>query len=790
MTAESVYSGELSEPETWVGRAIEREEDDRQLKGAGRFVDDIVLPGQLYAAFVRSPYPHASFSKLDYSAAAQASGVHLCLAASDFEDLPIVEPNWKLPRSIPRGRPILAKGRVRYVGEPVAVVIADCPAAARDAAELVEINYQQLPFVLDQLDAIEADAPRLHDDMDSNVAAVFAPGNGGFDDAANAAPFRTKFRLRNQRLVPFSIEGRAVNADFDHKSGRMTLNITHQLPHMARRMVAETISFPENRLRVISPDVGGGFGPKMHIYQEEAVCALASIRLGRPVKWTERRRENVVNTTHGRDHEMQIDVAYDQEGKLLALRVESLANIGAYMSSMGSGIPTVNVGLFVMGVYDIPAVEVDIKCLYTNTPPVDAYRGAGRPEASYAIERTIDRVAHELGLDPAEVRRRNFLTEDQIPRRQPTGAMIDSGRYHHTLEDALTRADYDKFRKQQAKARETGELIGVGIANYTESCGIGPGQVQKLVGFDRGGYESARVRMTSDGNAVVFSGSHSHGQGHKTVFAQIAADELGIPPDRIEVIQGDTDSVPQGVGTFNSRSIPVGGSAVKAAAGRVADRIRRLAAHLIQTEVERLRRDGDIFSAPDGKMTITFAEVCHAAWTGHNVPHDLGVGLEETEFYHPTSMSAPYGAHIAKVRIDRETGEIALEAYTAVDDCGTVINPLLARGQVHGGLAQGIGQALWEDGTPEDDGSIILNTPVPRFDMLPRFDTSHTVTDSWTNPLGAKGLGEAGAIGAPPAIVNAAIDALWHLGVREIDMPLTPARILAAIELAEMEAAQ
>ncbi|QKG70647.1 xanthine dehydrogenase family protein molybdopterin-binding subunit [Erythrobacter mangrovi] len=789
MTATSSYSGELSEPAGWVGRAIERREDDRLLKGAGRFVDDIVLPGQLHAAFVRSPHPHASFTEVDFAEALAVPGVHLCLSAKDFDQLPHVKPNWILPRSIPRGRPILAQGRVRYVGEPVAVVIAESLAAARDAAELVRVDFTPLPHVLDQRDAIVSDAPRVHDDMDSNVAATFSPGNGGFAKAADAAPFRTRFRLRNQRLVPFSIEGRAVNADYDTVTGRMTLNIAQQLPHMARRMVAETIGFPENRLRVISPDVGGGFGPKMHVYQEEAVCALASMKLGRPVKWTESRSENVCNTTHGRDHEMQVDVAYDHEGKLLALRIESLANIGAYMSSMGSGIPTVNVGLFVMGVYEIPSVEVDIKCLYTHTPPVDAYRGAGRPEASYVIERTIDRVAHELGLDPAEVRRRNFLTENQIPRRQPTGAMIDSGRYHHTLEDALRRADYDEFRQAQAKARTDGELTGIGIANYTESCGVGPGQVQKLVGFDRGGYESARVRMTSDGGAMVFSGSHSHGQGHKTVFAQIAADELGISPDRIEVIQGDTDSVPQGVGTFNSRSIPVGGSAVKVAAGRVADRIRRLAAHLLQVEVDALQREGDVFRAPDGGV-IAFSEVCHAAWTGHNVPADLGVGLEETEFYHPTSMSAPYGAHIAQVRIDRETGEIALERYVAVDDCGTVINPLLARGQVHGGLAQGIGQALWEDGTPEADGGIILDTPIPRFDMLPRFETSHTVTESWTNPLGAKGLGEAGAIGAPPAIVNAAIDALWHLGVHEIDMPLTPARILAAIDAAEQESAQ
>lgn len=788
MSFESPYSGELTESDGWVGKALPRNEDDRLLEGAGRYVDDIVLPGQLFAAFVRSPHAHASIESVDCSKAIAAEGVHLCLTSADFDGLPEVVPNWILPGSTPRGRPILAAGKVRYIGEPVVMVVADSAALARDIAELIEIKYSPLHAVLHQDDASEADAVRVHDDMDSNLAAAFGPGNGGFEEAAAAAPFRTQFSFRNQRLIPFPIECRAVNADHDPVSGRMTIYIGHQLPHMARRMIASTIDFPEHKLRVISPDVGGGFGAKMHLYQEEAVCALASMRLGRPVKWTERRSENVCNTTHGRDHLMRVDVATDLDGKFVALKVESRANIGAYMSSMGSGIPTVNVGLFVLGVYDIPRVEVDIKCFYTHTPPVDAYRGAGRPEASYAIERTIDRVALELGLDQAEVRRRNFLSEDQIPRRQPTGAMIDTGRYHHTLEEALRRSDYTDFRAEQVSSRKDGRIIGVGIANYTESCGIGPGQLQKLVGFDRGGYESARVRMTSDGGAIVFSGAHSHGQGHKTTFAQIAADELGIPPDRIEVIQGDTESVPQGIGTFNSRSVPVGGNAVKIAAGRVADRIARLAAHLLQVEPDGLRRDGDMFRAISSNNSISFAEVCHAAWTGHNVPPDLGIGLEETEFYHPTSMSAPYGAHVAQVEIDIETGELTLTRYVAVDDCGKVINPLLARGQVHGGLAQGIGQALWEDGMPDADGSAILDTPIPRFDMLPRFETSHTVTETWTNPLGAKGLGEAGAIGAPSAIVNAAIDALWHLGVRKLEMPLTPATVLSAIQKAGAQA--
>jgi len=786
-TYDELYEGDLKKTEAWVGRAVARMEDDRLLVGKGQYVDDLELPGQLHAVFVRSPFPSAKIEQICFAQAEQLPGVVKCLDASALEGLESIQPNWIVPGTEARGRPALAKDFVRYVGEPVAVVIAGSEAEAIDASKKVDVDYRKLPFVLDQDDALQSDAPTVHDDMAANASTEFNVGNGGFDEIAKQAPFKVSYDLKNQRLIPFPIECRAINASYDTASGRMLVYVTQQLPHMFKYMLAQALDYPENKLRIISPDVGGGFGAKMHFYQEDLVTSFASKLLGRPVKWTERRRESVNATTHGRDHNMTVHVAAERNGKILAVKVDSRANVGAYLSSMGSGIPTVNVGLFIMGVYAIPNAEARIQCVYTNTPPVDAYRGAGRPEAAYVIERTIDRVAHELGLDPATVRLKNFLSEDALPIRQPTGAMIDSGRYADTLNRAMEMAEYEAFRSKQQELRAEGILTGIGIGNYTETCGVGPGQVQGLVGFDRGGFESARVRVDSDGRATVFSGSHSHGQGHVTTFAQIAADELKIPIDQIEVVQGDTDSVPQGVGTFNSRSVVVGGSAVKIAAERVFTRIETLAAHLLQTETADLILEEGVFRSTTSGKSLSYSEVSHAAWTGHNVPNDLGIGLDETEFYHPKAMSAPYGSHIAEVEINAETGELSLVKYTAVDDCGVVVNPLLARGQVHGGIAQGIGQALFEDGTSDENGSAPLEPSVPRMDMLPRFHTEHTITESWTNPLGAKGLGEGGAIGAPPAIVNAAIDALWHLGVRELEMPLTPEKILDAIQVAALE---
>jgi carbon-monoxide dehydrogenase large subunit len=760
-------------------------EDARFLLGRGRYVDDIVLPNQMHACFVRSPHPHAEILAIDSADAASIPGVVAVYTADDLGDVAAVYPDWVVPGSRIKGRPVLARRRVRHLGEAVAVVIAERRAVAVDAVEAVRVTYQELPFVLDQQAALGAGSVRVHEDLPSNVATTFKVGNGGFDEAAAGADVRIAFSITNQRLVPFSIEPRVVLADYSTATERLTVYSSNQMPHNLRRNLAAGLGFPEHKLRVVSPDVGGGFGPKMHTYPEEFVLAIASRRLRRPVKWVETRSENAVATTHGRDHVMNIEVAVRRDGRIEALRAHSVANIGAYSSSMGTGVPTMNVALFVLGLYAIAHAEVTIECLYTNTTPVDAYRGAGRPEASYLIERTVDRVAHELGLDPAEVRLRNFVSADQLPYQQPVGALLDTGDYAATLRKTLSSVDYEGLRREQRAARGGGRLLGIGISNFTESCGIGPSALLNRVGFNRGGFESATVRMLPDGRVVVLSGSHSHGQGHVTTYAQIAADELGLAPHDIEVLQGDTDVVPVGVGTFNSRSVVVGGSAVKVAAARVGERVKTIAAHLLGVMPEEIELDEGDCRVAGADTSLPLRDVASNAWNGADLPSGGAIGLEETEFYHPTAISSPYGSHVAVVEVDAETGEIAIRRYLAIDDFGIVINPLLARGQIHGGLAQGIGQALYEGAGYDESGTPVLDPPIPRFDMVPRFETSFVETPTPTNPLGAKGIGEAGAIAAPSAIVNAVIDALWHLGVTDLDMPLTPERVLTAIEKAQ-----
>ncbi|WP_433296344.1 xanthine dehydrogenase family protein molybdopterin-binding subunit [Pseudonocardia sp. CA-142604] len=766
----------------WVGRALRRIEDARFLRGRACYVDDIVLPGQLYAHFVRSDHPHARIVRLGTARARRLPGVVEVFTADDLGDIPPVRPDWLIPGSQVRGRPVLALDRVRHVGEAVAVVIAEGRNAAADAAAAVDVTYEPLPFVLDQRQAMSSGSVRVHDDLPDNVAATFTVGNGGYDEAAKEADLTVTFSLRNQRLVPFSIEPRVVLADFDPSREKLTVYSSNQMPHNLRRNLAAGLGFPEHRLRVVSPDVGGGFGPKMHTYPEEFAVTAASLLLRRPVKWVETRSENVVATTHGRDHAMDVEVAARKDGTIIGLRVHTAANVGAYLSSMGTGVPTVNVALFALGLYAIPQAEMTVDCVFTNTTPVDAYRGAGRPEASYLIERTVDRVAHELGLDPAEVRLRNFVQLDQLPYRQPVGATLDTGRYEETMRRALDIAGYRALRDEQAAARASGRLLGTGISSFTESCGTGRAGTLSAIGFDRGGFESAVVRIHPDGHATVLSGAHSHGQGHVTTFAQIAADELGLAPENIDVLQGDTDVVPVGVGTFNSRSVVVGGSAVKVAAARVGERLKEIAAFMLDSEASKIELAGGRCRQAESSDSVSIKEVARRAWTGQGLPSGMGIGLEETEFYEPVAMSSPYGAHIAVVEVDRETGDVDVLRYVAVDDFGVVINPLLARGQIHGGLVQGLGQALFEGAYYDDSGHPVADPPMPRFDMVPRLETSFVETPAQTNPLGAKGVGEAGAIAAPPTIINAVIDALWHLGVREMDMPLTPERVLHAIE--------
>jgi carbon-monoxide dehydrogenase large subunit len=771
----------------WKGRPLPRLEDTRLLLGRGRYVDDITLPGQLYAAFLRSPLANAEVLEVDVSQALACAGVVAVYTADDLE-LTDIKPNWVLPGSQPKGRKPLASGRVLHVGEPIAVVVAESGAQAVDALQLITVRYEERLPLLDATEAV-AGARKVHDDLPNNVATMFRTGNGGYDNAAAASDRTISLDLVNQRVIPFPLEPRAVNASYEF-GGKLTLYISHQIPHMLRRMLAENLGFPEQKLRVVSPDVGGGFGPKMHVYPEEVVLCHATQLLGRPVKWTETRSENMVATTHGRDHRTKVDVAVRKDGKILGLRVHSTANVGAYLSTMGGGVPTINVGLFALGVYEIPASEIAITCVYTNTTPVDAYRGAGRPEAAYLIERTIERVALELGLDPAEVRSVNFIRREKLPYRQPAGTLIDSGQFETTMRTALELADYPALRAMQSEARSQGRYIGIGFSNYTETCGMGAAELLGQIGFDRGGFESATVRLHPDGRATVLSGSHSHGQGHVTTFAQIAADELGILPEDVDVIQGDTDAVPFGIGTFNSRSVAVGGSAVKVAAGKVAKRMKQMAACLLKVEPERVELKDGLFRCEGVEATRTLRDVGRAAWTGQGLSRDIGIGLEETEFYHPSGMSSPYGTHLAVVEVDAETGEVSLLRYFAVDDCGEIINPLLARGQVHGGLAQGLGQALFEEAAFSPEGRIEHEAAVPRFDTTISFETAHTVTPTPTNVLGAKGIGEAGTIAAPPAIVNAAIDALWPLGVRSLEMPLTPQRVAAAIKSNKIRVAE
>ncbi|UYV38381.1 xanthine dehydrogenase family protein molybdopterin-binding subunit [Rhodobacteraceae bacterium D3-12] len=763
-----------------IGMSMVRREDDRQLAGLGRFVEDVTHPGQLYAIFVRSTQAHAELIAVDTSSAASAPGVVQVLTGKDLSEIGALKPQWALATALTAGRPVLAREKVRHVGEPVAVVIAESEAQAIDAVAQVVVSYKALPSVLDQDEAMLATAPQIHDHIQSNHSGSFTRGTDDVDEILAKAHFVHTIELVNQRLVPSPLEGRAINARIDPLDGRLEIYVGHQLPHLFRRSVSEVLGVEENQIRVISPDVGGGFGAKMHFYPEDMVVAYAAITLKRPVKWSERRLEGRYATSHGRDHKTTITVGADVDGRIQALKLHSRANLGAYMSSMGGGVPTINVALFVLGTYNIPAAWVKIDCIYTNTTPTDAYRGAGRPEASYMIERTIDLLAREMGLDPFEVRARNLIEPKALPMRQVTGANLDSGDYQRVLSRAqqiLKESDPVECPK--------GWLRGEGISFYTETCGVGPGELQSLVGFDRGGYESARVVIGSDASVTVLSGAHSHGQGHKTVFAQIAADALGIEFEKINVIQGDTDRVPQGVGTFNSRSIPVGGTAVREACDRLREKMRLIACSILRISVDALIEQDGGFGVVGEDRSISISEVCREAWIGHK-SRQAGIGLEETEFFHPRAMSAPYGAHIVRVDVDPRTGEICLRDYIAVDDCGTVINPLLARGQVHGGVAQGLGQALFEDGTSDEFGFLPEDLPLPRFDHMPRLNTEHVEIPTWTNPLGAKGLGEAGTIAAPSALVNAVQDALWPIGVRNLEMPLTPERVLSAIDSAEV----
>ena len=779
-----------------VGTAVRRREDFRFLTGQGNYTDDIDRPHQLHAYILRSPHAHARITGIDTAGAARAAGVAAIytgkdMAADGVGGLPC---GWQVhskdgsPMAEPP-HPPLVTDRVRHVGDQVAVVIAETLDEAREAADQIRVDYAEERAVTDPAEALKPGAPQVFAEAPGNLCYDWHLGDPAAVDTALATAARVvRLDLVNNRLVPNAMEPRAAIGEYDRATGDYTLYTTSQNPHVIRLLMgAFVLHIPELKLRVVAPDVGGGFGSKIYHYAEEAIVTWAAGKLRRPVKWTAERSESFMSDAHGRDHVTHVELGLDQHGKFLALKVSTIANMGGYLSTFAPCIPTYLYGTLLAGTYTTPAIYVETKAVFTHTVPVDAYRGAGRPEATYLLERIVDLAADEIGMDPAELRRRNFIPKDAYPYQTPVALQYDSGDYGTTLEMALQAADYAGFEARRRDALGQGKLRGIGIATYIEACGLAPSAVAGSLGARAGLYESAAVRVHPTGSVSVLTGSHSHGQGHETTFAQLVADQLGIPLESIEIVHGDTAKIPYGMGTYGSRSLAVGGSAIVKAMDKVVAKGRKIAAHLLEAA------EADVEFA-DGKFTVagtdrskTFGEVALTAYVPHNYPEDLEPGLDETSFYDPKNFTYPSGAHIAEVEIDPETGRTSVVRFTASDDFGRIINPMIVAGQVHGGLAQGIGQALLEGCVyDKETGQLLTGSyndyAMPRADDLPSFSLSTNTTLCTHNPLGVKGCGEAGAIGAPAAITNALVDALKPLGVHHVDMPATPEKLWRLIQ--------
>jgi aerobic carbon-monoxide dehydrogenase large subunit len=775
------------------GAGIKRKEDPRYLTGRGQFTDDVKVAGVTHACFVRSPVAHARIRSIDVSRAKAHPGVVEVFTGKQLRDGGVqgLPTGWLLPDIKLTDRPAIAIDTVRYVGEAVAVVVAENAYAAKDAAELVDVDYDMLPAVADTEQAAAAGAPQLHENAPGNVCFRWSLGDREKTDAAfRSAKTVVQQRIVNQRLIPNAIEPRASLGDYNKTSEELTLWVTSQNPHVHRLMMgAFVLGVPEHKFRVIAPDVGGGFGSKIHVYPEEVTVAWASKKLERPVKWTAERRESFLTDAQGRDHVSDCEIAFDADGRIVALRVKTIANLGAYLSLFAAAIPTYLYGTLLSGQYEIPTIFVEVTAVYSNTTPVDAYRGAGRPEACLVIERMVDLGARALGMDPAELRRKNFIPKEKFPYQTPVALVYDSGDYEPALDRALTMLNYKHLRAEQERLRAEGRYIGIGLCSYIEACGIAPSQVVGSLGAQAGLWESALVRVHPTGKVSVFTGSHSHGQGHETTFAQIVADELGMKVDDVEIVHGDTGKVPFGMGSYGSRSAAVGGAAIHMSLEKVKDKGRRIAAHLLEASPDDIEFADGRFSvkgSPDrGKA---FPEVTLAAYLAHNLPQGMEPGLEAISFFDPSNFTYPFGTHIAVVEVEKDTGRARLVRYVAVDDVGNVINPVIVDGQVHGGIAQGVAQALWEHGAYDEDGqplaASLMEYGVPKADQLPFFELDRTVTPSPVNPLGVKGVGEAGAIASTPAVANAVIDALSPFGVTHLDLPLTPARLWRAMQSA------
>jgi aerobic carbon-monoxide dehydrogenase large subunit len=776
-----------------VGQAIKRREDPQLITGHGSYLDDVKIPGMLHVALVRSPYAHANIKSIDTSKAKALPGVVAVFVGEDMLDVNPLPCAWQAAGvtnnvNSPRA---LAVGSVHFAGDPVAMVVAEDRYIARDAAELVDVEYEALGVVVDAKQAVtDANAVQLHENAPNNIAFEWSCGDAAATDAAFAsAEVRVAEPIINQRLIPTPMETRGALSSYDSSTGEFTVWMTSQAPHVMRLVLAAFIfGVPENKIRCIAPNVGGGFGQKIFCYNDMVFTMWAARKLGRPVKFIEDRTENYKYSTHGRDHVTDVELCGTRDGKISGLRVKTYANMGAYLSTIAPGIPTTLYARIVTGVYNIPAAYVHVTGAYTNTAMVDAYRGAGRPEASYLIERMVDRFAAEIGMDPAEVRRKNFIQPDQFPYQNAVGLLpYDSGNYEPALDRALEMAGYADFRKQQAEARAQGRYLGLGLSSYVEICGVAPTAWVTSEGWGAGLWESANVRVHLTGKVVVTTGSMPHGQGLETTFAQIVSDELGVAYDDIEIEWGDTKGAPFGYGTYGSRSLAVGGTAMYRATQKIKEKAKQIAAHMLEANADDLEfADGKVSVKGSPDKSKTLAEIALTAAVGAGLPEGVEPFLDETSYYDPPNCVFPFGTHIAIVEVDAETGKVDLKRYVAVDDCGKVINPLIVEGQLHGGIVQGVAQAMYEAAVYDDEGQLIsgslMDYAVPTAAMVPSFELDRTETPTPVNPLGAKGAGEAGTIASAQAVVNAVVDALSPLGIKHLQMPVTAERVWKAIQ--------
>ncbi|WP_265516394.1 xanthine dehydrogenase family protein molybdopterin-binding subunit [Nitratireductor luteus] len=774
-----------------IGARVARKEDKRFITGLGRYVDDMTVPGMKHAAFVRSPHAHANIRSINVDAASDMPGVIGVLTGRELQADGIgnLICGWMVHSK--DGSPMkmgawsaLATEKVRYVGDAVAIVVADTKGQARDAAEAVEIDYEELPAITDAVKALDENAPQLHPEAEGNLIYDWEIGDSAATDSALAdAAHVTRMKIVNNRLIPNAMEPRAALGHYDKAEDHYTCWTTSQNPHVARLVMSAFYNVaPENKLRVIAPDVGGGFGSKIFIYPEEIVCLWASKRTGVPVKWVADRTESFLTDAHGRDHVTEVQMAFGADNRITGLKVDTIANFGAYMSLFSSSVPTYLYATLLSGQYDIPAIHANVRGVYTNTAPVDAYRGAGRPEATYVVERTVETAARELGISPAELRRKNFIRE--FPHQTPVIMNYDAGDYDASLEAAMREADYDGFAARRAEAEKRGRKRGIGMSCYIEACGIAPSAAVGSLGAGVGLWESAEVRVNAAGTIEVLTGSHSHGQGHETTFSQLVAHRFGVPIEQVSIVHGDTDKVQMGMGTYGSRSGAVGMSAIAKALDKVEAKAKKIAAHLLEADESDIVIENGEAKVAGTDKTVPWFQVALAAYTAHNLPEGMEPGLKEGAFYDPTNFTFPAGCYICEVEVDPETGHTDIVQFVAADDFGNIVNPMIVEGQVHGGLAQGIGQALLE-GCHYDPatGQLItasyMDYTMPRAADLPSFRVSTTNTPCPGNPLGIKGCGEAGAIGSPPALINAITDAI---GNNDLTMPATPQRVWAAMQ--------